>query len=230
MKLTTLALINCFVRENLNSVVLQSCPVLKMYRLGANLHKIRPSMESDTYLIEHSTNAEGRYKWLTLWNNRVFHKLSTTQECQYCKFCFSCSGGPGFPRGGGANIWFCQIFPKTASNRKNLDAQGGACPSHPHMRQWAVPLQRNWTNEVYNLEMYSYYIPWYVISHLLTPYSGGFRGAWGARDPPPPPGTQILSISCSFRENLAKSYVGPPGKLARPPWGNPGSAPAICCK
>ena len=43
---------------------------------------------------------------------------------------------------------------------------------------------------------------------------GGAQGA-----PPPPLGAQILSISCSFRENLAKSYVGappppPPGELA----------------
>ena len=44
--------------------------------------------------------------------------------------------------------------------------------------------------------------------------SGGFKG-----------GAQIVSISCSFRENFAKSYVGappPPGVGA--PWGNPGSA------
>ena len=40
-----------------------------------------------------------------------------------------------------------------------------------------------------------------------------------------PPGVQILSISCSFWENLAKSYVGAPtGELAPPPWGNPRSA------
>ena len=40
-----------------------------------------------------------------------------------------------------------------------------------------------------------------------------------------PAQVQILSISCSFWENLAKSYVGaPPGKLAPPPRGNPGSA------
>ena len=44
----------------------------------------------------------------------------------------------------------------------------------------------------------------------------------------PPPGVQILSISCSFWENLAKSYVGaPPGELAPPPRGNPGSATDI---
>ena len=44
-------------------------------------------------------------------------------------------------------------------------------------------------------------------------------------DARPPPGVQILSISYSFWENLAKSYVGaPPGELAPPPRGNPGSA------
>ena len=49
------------------------------------------------------------------------------------------------------------------------------------------------------------------------------RGALGTR--PPSPGAKILSISCSFWEILAKSYVGaPPGKLAPPPRGNPGSA------
>ena len=48
-------------------------------------------------------------------------------------------------------------------------------------------------------------------------------GAGDAR----PPRVQILSISCSFWEILAKSYVGappPPGELAPPPRGNPGSA------
>ena len=44
---------------------------------------------------------------------------------------------------------------------------------------------------------------------------GGFRGAQGAR---PPLGTQILSISCSFWENMAKSYVcAPPGRWRPPP-------------
>ena len=38
--------------------------------------------------------------------------------------------------------------------------------------------------------------------------------------PPPPPGAQILSISCSFWENLAKSYVDP----SPPPPGGVGSA------
>ena len=41
-----------------------------------------------------------------------------------------------------------------------------------------------------------------------------------------PPRPKIFSISCSFSQNLAKSYVGTPaGWLAPPPTGNPGSAP-----
>ena len=47
-------------------------------------------------------------------------------------------------------------------------------------------------------------------------------------DARPTLGVQILSISCSFWEILAKSYVGapppPPGELAPPPRGNPRSA------
>ena len=39
-------------------------------------------------------------------------------------------------------------------------------------------------------------------------------------------GGQILSISCGFWGNLAKSYVAPPRGLAHPPHGNPGSATA----
>ena len=41
-------------------------------------------------------------------------------------------------------------------------------------------------------------------------------------------GPEIFSIPCSFSENLAISYVGaPPGWLAPPPTGNPGSAPGL---
>ena len=47
----------------------------------------------------------------------------------------------------------------------------------------------------------------------------------GARDAHPSLGVQILSISCSFWENLTKTYVGAPVGLALPPAGNPGSAP-----
>ena len=51
------------------------------------------------------------------------------------------------------------------------------------------------------------------------------RGARGTLAPR----VQILSISCSFWENLAKSYVGaPPGELALPHRGNPGSATGRC--
>ena len=42
---------------------------------------------------------------------------------------------PGFSRGGGVNppggAWTRQIFPKTAWNRKNLDAQGGRASLTP---------------------------------------------------------------------------------------------------
>ena len=41
-----------------------------------------------------------------------------------------------------------------------------------------------------------------------------------------PPTAKIFSISCSFSQNLAKSYVGAsPGRLAPPRTGNPGSTP-----
>ena len=49
--------------------------------------------------------------------------------------------------------------------------------------------------------------------------SGGSKG--GARYAP---GVQILSISCSFWDYLAKSYVGaPPRRVGAPPRRNPGS-------
>ena len=48
---------------------------------------------------------------------------------------------------------------------------------------------------------------------------GGSRG--GVRDARPPLGVQILSISCSFRENLACSR--PPWRVHAPPRENPGS-------
>ena len=44
--------------------------------------------------------------------------------------------------------------------------------------------------------------------------SGGSKG--GRRGRAPPPGVQILSISCSFWENLTKSYVGAPLGSWRP--------------
>ena len=61
-----------------------------------------------------------------------------------------------------------------------------------------------------------------IISH--RPSIGGSRG--GRR-----PAIQILSISCSFWEILAKSYVAAPsGGLAPLPWGNHGFATAIIVK
>ena len=59
--------------------------------------------------------------------------------------------------------------------------------------------------------------------NLYSPCIGGSRG--GVRDARPPLGVQILSISCSFRENLACSR--PPGGFTPPPRENPGSATAL---
>ena len=74
----------------------------------------------------------------------------------------------------------------------------------------------------------------YIQTNSRTIISGGFRGR-AQRAPPLRP--KIFSISCSFSQNLAKSYVGaPPRRLAPPPTGNPGSAPdnvhksVILCK
>ena len=77
-------------------------------------------------------------------------------------------------------------------------------------------------------------------SKIHTARFSAFRGVSPYRDPPgqrsvadlggmrdvyTPLGVQILSISCSFWENLVKSYVGtPPRGLVPPPRGNPGSA------
>ena len=53
-------------------------------------------------------------------------------------------------------------------------------------------------------------------------------GSKGGREGCAPQVAQILSISCSFWENMAKSYVGvPPGELAPPPRGNPLSTTAV---
>ena len=56
-----------------------------------------------------------------------------------------------------------------------------------------------------------------------TLFIGRSRG--GVRDARPPLGVQILSISCSFRENLACSR--PPWRVHAPPRENPGSATAV---
>ena len=54
----------------------------------------------------------------------------------------------------------------------------------------------------------------------------------GVRDARPPLCVQILSISCSFWENLAKLRVHAPpleGSRPPPPWGNPGSVTVLLC-
>ena len=55
----------------------------------------------------------------------------------------------------------------------------------------------------------------------LQPRAGSDGSKGGARDAP---GVQILSISCSFWDYLAKSYWRPPPpRVGAPPLGNPGS-------
>ena len=44
---------------------------------------------------------------------------------------FSRGGAPTLRGGGGANIQFCQIFPKTAWNWKSLDPKGVHVPHPP---------------------------------------------------------------------------------------------------
>ena len=51
-----------------------------------------------------------------------------------------------------------------------------------------------------------------LLTNLLSHCSGGSKG--GARDAPPP--VQILSISCTFWEILAKSYIDTPLGSWRP--------------
>ena len=48
------------------------------------------------------------------------------------------SGGSRISRGGGVSSWFYQISPKTAWNRKNLDARGGVCVPHAPLRSTNV--------------------------------------------------------------------------------------------
>ena len=52
-----------------------------------------------------------------------------------------------------------------------------------------------------------------MLWNLHMKFSGASKG--GVRNARPP-GVQILSISCSFWENLAKSYVGTPVGSWRP--------------
>ena len=63
------------------------------------------------------------------------------------------------------------------------------------------------------------YIFYNLSTHSLADLGGGVR------DARPPLGVQILSISCSFRENLACSR--PPWRVHAPPRENPGSATDI---
>ena len=60
-----------------------------------------------------------------------------------------------------------------------------------------------------------------------THSSGRSKGAQGTRALPPSSGSKFFQFHAVFWEILAKSYVPPPGELAPPPRGNPGSATAL---
>ena len=71
--------------------------------------------------------------WTILIGAEFRTMLSETCISCHCKAHWTVAD-PGFPRGwganppGGANIRFCQNFPKTAWNWKNLDGGGGRRP------------------------------------------------------------------------------------------------------
>ena len=90
---------------------------------------------------------------------------------------------PGFPRGGGANspggganIRFCQIFPKTAWNWKNLDPQGGRaskillCRSATDHEQWIVPMLTNFLSSCTKADI----LPMVAVRHTLDRFDSLF--------------------------------------------------------
>ena len=88
-----------------------------------------------------------------------------------------------------------------------------------------------WLWKIYTHEMEEWHhaCGYHTCMYVFFAHGNYFIGESGGGAPPSrPSGVQILSISCSFWENFAKSYLGaPPGGLAPPPWGNPGSATAF---
>ena len=102
------------------------------------------------------------------------------------------------------------------------------CAKYPLINGFRCLL--HWFRKKKNCDCIQTMIQWRVLlveqygrekcSHVT---SGGSKG--GRRGRAPPLGVQILSILCSFWEKSTNSYVGaPPGELAPPPRGNPGSA------
>ena len=104
-------------------------------------------------------------KW-TIWRKRkewVPHPFSAStqhphrqnvtiwRKCTAADQGFSQGGANSPGGGGGANIRFCQIFPKTAWNRKNLGAQGGrrvppAPPINPPLMHTHTQMQTRSAN------------------------------------------------------------------------------------
>ena len=119
---------------------------------------------------------------------------------------------PGIPRGGGANTpgeatkYEFAIFSQKLHEIERIWAprEGAGIPHAP----LDPPLFHSFSYLSANIK---------PIKRQQWRIQGGTPGA--------PLRPKIFSISCSFSENLAKSYVSAPAGLAPPPTGNPGSAP-----
>ena len=94
---------------------------------------------------------------------------------------FSSSGGSRiFPRGGvnpPGGAWTRQIFPKTAWNRKNLDAQGGACVPHAPPRSANVKTSNGTTFSAFlpkkSMKVWTF-LRWKIEWNRLTNMKAGF--------------------------------------------------------
>ena len=121
---------------------------------------------------------------------------------------------PGLPRGGHPSdfLHFHAVFRKI----------GRIIVWRPWIRHWNTLIVKK--RGLINLTLVQHRVRYAVYAlerfsvahtpHIDNIYSGGSKG--GREGCAPPTGVQILSISCSFWEYLAKSYVGaPPGSWRR---------------
>ena len=103
---------------------------------------------------------------------------------------------------------FMQFSVKMLANNRFLPQTQGLAP--PPGKFWIRHWDVTWHN------MFKVVVSWLNRTSLYKGQGiGGSRG--GVRDARPPLGVQILSISCSFRENLACSR--PPWRVHAPPSG-----------
>ena len=65
-----------------------------------------------------------------------------------------------------------------------------------------------------------------VTRRIIIPGSGGCKGGRGTRAPSW--GSKFFQFHAVLKKNFQNCILAPPGELAPPPWGNPGSATAGC--